>query len=301
MESTTKSTTLHTGAQMPSIGFGTSEVKDKEIIVQAVCEANYMHIDTAKMYQNEDVVGDALLECFEKGIKREEIFVTTKIFNESYSDPVSTLKGSLQRLKLDYVDMYLIHWGYNEIDESGKSLKKIPMYKLWAGLEECVEQGLTKHIGLSNFNVQLILDMFSYCKIQPACNQIELHPFLQQPDLVKFCQSKEIVITAYSPLSAPGRSSGGVTGGSALENEVIKDIADSKGKTPAQIALAWNINRNVVVIPKCSSLKRAQENYQAVEIDLSQEEMGRISEIDKDERIFDPKNWKLALNVPYFK
>lgn len=118
--------------------------------------------------------------------------------------------------------MYLVHWGFNALDDNNQ-FKRIPMYKIWAAMEECVEKGYTRHIGVSNFNTQILLDMLSYCNIKPANNQIELHPFMQQPELVKFCQDNEISLTAYSPLSAPGRSAGGVQGGSGLfKSNLIK-------------------------------------------------------------------------------
>lgn len=142
--------------------------------------------------------------------------------------------------------------------------------------------------------------MLTYCKIHPANNQIELHPYCQQPELVEFCQKNNITLTAYSPLSAPGRKFGGNKGGSALENSTIKEIAETHEKSEAQIALAWNLNRDVCVIPKSSSLKRARENMEASQISLSPDEMKSLSKIDKKERIFDPIHWDCSLFAPYF-
>ena len=153
--------TMYTGAKMPKVGLGVFTMMDKDLIVKSVTEVGYRHIDTAAIYENEEIVGEALKEVVEAGVSREELFVTTKLWRSKYSDPESGLRESLEKLKLDYVDLYLIHWPNNPIDDDG-NFEKNPMHKVWAGMEKCVELGLTKHIGISNFNVQLICDMLCY-------------------------------------------------------------------------------------------------------------------------------------------
>jgi diketogulonate reductase-like aldo/keto reductase len=153
------------------MGFGTSHIESKEPIVTAILEAGYRHIDTASCYQTEEFIGEALQEVFSKGVKREEMFITTKIWQDEYADVEGAIKKSLKKLKLDYVDMYLIHWPAGYFAEPRK-----PLYVMWPEMEALVEKGLTKGIGVSNFNTQLLWDMMCYCKITPACNQIELNP-----------------------------------------------------------------------------------------------------------------------------
>jgi len=289
-----KTVKLSSGYEMPIFGLGVFNLNDgdKEVVVRSVTEGGYRHIDTAKVYENEETIGQAIKEIGEAGIKREELFITTKLWRSDFADPVSACKESLKKLDLEYVDLYLIHWPTPPSTEDKKSFQKIPMHKIWEGMEKCVEEGLVRSIGISNFNTQIICDMLTYAKIQPAVNQIECHPYLQQTDFVEFCQRHNIHVTAYSPLSSPGRPVGGNELKNILVDPEINEIADKHGKTPAQIALAWNIQRNVIVIPKTTKLERAKENFEALEIDLTKEEIEKISKLDAGIRIFDPKNWE---------
>jgi diketogulonate reductase-like aldo/keto reductase len=243
-----KTVALNSGHEMPVIGLGvfTLKEKDKDVVTKIITEGGYRHIDTAAIYGNETIIGEAIEEVLQSGISREDLFITTKIWRSDYHDPVSACKESLKNLKLDYVDLYLVHWSANTMTEDKKGFKN-PMHKVWAGMEKCVEEGLTKSIGISNFNVQLICDMLAYCNIKPAVNQIELHPYLQQPELVQFCQERDIVVVGHTPLSNPARPVGS-SAGIVLDDPVIKEIADKHGKTPAQIALSWNIKRSNGII-----------------------------------------------------
>lgn len=162
---------LNDGTEIPSVGLGSASHRIKDSMVQAIMEAGYKHIDTASCYTNEDTVGEALTECLSKGKSRSDIYVTTKLWHTDYKDPEAALRKSLKLLNLEYVDLYLIHWPMGYYAEPRK-----PLHVLWAELEELVAKGLTKSIGLSNFNTQLIWDLLSYCKIKPVANQIELNP-----------------------------------------------------------------------------------------------------------------------------
>ena len=282
--------TLHTGAKMPMVGLGVAWTHDKEVMSKSITEVGYRHIDTAAFYDNEELVGQAIQDAIEAGVPREELFITTKLWRDSFEDPVTSWKQSLEKLQLDYVDMYLIHWPHNEVDGAG-NFKKNPIHKVWEGMEKWVELGLTKHIGVSNFHVQLIWDMLCYCNIKPACNQIELHPYLQESELVQFWQKYGIAIVAYSPLSSPGRPAGKEDEKNILEDPKIIEIATNQGKTPAQIVLAWNIQRDVVVIPKSAKVTRAQENFDSQFLTLSEDEIKQMSEFESNLRIFDPIEW----------
>ncbi|CAI2377301.1 unnamed protein product [Moneuplotes crassus] len=303
MNSLESSIVLHTGKVMPSLGLGTLMLTDKDHILNCI-QNGYRHIDTAQDYENEDIVGQAINEAVEQGISRDELFLTTKIWSTGYADPVESLKQSLSRLNQDYVDLVLVHWPMNDVDKEGDkpSFKKIPMYKIWQGMEQCVEQGLAKHIGVSNFNCQLLLDMLSYCEIKPACNQIELHPYCQQPELISFCQQNDIQVVGYSPLSNPSRPFGGGGVVTVLEDPIIKEIAEKDAKTAAQVCLSWNLSRKVGLVVKCStSIERAIENLEALDYVMNPDDIDKINKIDKNERVFDAINWEDCLNVPIFK
>jgi diketogulonate reductase-like aldo/keto reductase len=169
------------------------------VIVQAIVEAGYRHIDTASKYGNEEMIGEAIQEAMKaKDIKREEFFITTKIWFEEYGDPEAAIRGSLKRLKLEYVDLYLIHWPVGLFSEPKK-----PLHVLWKELESLVDKGLTKSIGLSNFNMQLILDLLCYARIKPVSNQIELNPHCAQSNFLKFLKDQNILPLAYAPLGSP--------------------------------------------------------------------------------------------------
>lgn len=159
---------LYTGAKIPKIGLGTLVSGNKDTFVNAITKVGYRHIDTAAYHKNEQIIGNALKEVEEQGIQRQEIFLSTKMWQTDYEDPVKALEASLKKLQQEYVDLYYIHWPFNANDETGRAFKRIPMHRIWAGMEECVQQGLTKHIGVCNFNVQLIVDMLSYANIKPA-------------------------------------------------------------------------------------------------------------------------------------
>lgn len=198
-----KFTVFSDGNKIPRSGFGTSKLQGNiETLVKEAIKAGYRHIDTARAYLNEEQIGKALKEVISEGIvKREELFITTKIWNTEKEDVEGALKGSLERLGLDYVDLYLVHWPLGDTDaQTGKVKKQVPLHITWKALEAQVKAGRVKSIGVSNFNVQLLLDLLSYAEIKPACNQVEVHPYLTQEDLVKFCKKNDIEIVAYCPL-----------------------------------------------------------------------------------------------------
>jgi len=212
----------------------------------AMNEAGYIHIDTASIYKNEEKVGEALKALFASGKKREDIFVTTKIWHSDHNDAHAALKTSLTKLGLDYVDLYLVHWPIG-----GYADPACPLHKLWPQMEALVEQGLTKSIGVSNFNVQLLLDLLTYAKIKPVCNQVELHPLNQQDGLLAFHKLKGIVSVAYSPIARPTPEKPNL-----LVHPYLVSLAEKYKKSAAQIILNWGVCRGCVVIPKASSIGR---------------------------------------------
>lgn len=200
-----KTLTLNNGLEIPRKGLGTFCGDNFESVILEALDLGYRHIDTAKLYRNEKQIGEILEKVFKSGkIKREELWITTKIYNEPDSNPIKDLKECLEDLKLDYVDMVLIHWPFGRLQADGVTIKQNPLHLVWAQMEECVNLGLTKSIGVSNFNCQILCDLLSYCKIKPVMNQIEIHPYNSQIDLVKFCQKYGIQITAFASLCRGG-------------------------------------------------------------------------------------------------
>ena len=174
------------------------------------------------------------------------------------------------------------------------------MHEVWRGMEECVEQGLTKSIGISNFNIQTVTDMLAYANIPPACNQVELHPYYQNRDLMRFSEMFDIKIVSYGTLTAPDRARGS-TARNVLEDPVIKNIAVQHNISPAQVALAWNLNLGNIVIAKTDILDLAQENIESLSITLSEADMDAIASIDADEKIYNPADWEDYGFIDIFK
>lgn len=235
-------------------------------------------------------------------MKREELFITTKIYNDEKGKGQieSKLRDSLKSLKLDYVDLVLIHWPIGASNKDTKKITQTPLYQTWAEFEDCCKKGLCKSIGVSNFGVQLLLDLFTYCNIRPAVNQIEVHPYLNQDDLVKFCQDQGIVVEAYSPLGSLGTLDWRPSKENLLEDKLLVDLAAKYKKTPAQIALNWGLKRNCVVIPKTEKKERLEENMAAINFTMEQEDYDKIMKLDKNMRFFDTKYWDSTLHIPIF-
>lgn len=290
MINSNKYITFNNGEKFPLMGYGTlfsEEEKDLiDNIVYAVTEVGYRHIDTAKLYLNEEAIGKALQICFEQGIKREDLFITTKLWRTDMADPEKEIKESLERLQLDYLDLYLIHWTVADVNWDTFEIKGPPMHEVWSNMEKLVEKGLTKSIGISNCNAMLLVDMLAGAKIKPVTNQIENNPYFSQDKFVKFMDKFEVKTTAYAPIGATG-----FTGNDLLQDETLKRIAEVHKATTAQIALAWNMARGVAVIPKSMTKERIKENFEALKIELSPDEISEIDAINKDKRTFNPEGW----------
>ncbi len=261
-------TRLSNGADLPLLGFGTYNLKAGKEVERAVSEAleiGYRHIDTASFYENEEGIGKAIRAS---GIAREEIFLTTKIWTDDMrggEDGVTdAFERSLERLGLDYVDLYLTHW-------------PVPKYyvKAWRTLEELFEDGRALAIGVSNCLERHLEAIFDGSSVVPMVNQIEYHPRLLQPELVDFCKEHEIVVTAWTPLGQ----------GELFSNPVIKKIAAAHGKTAAQVILRWDTQHGVVTIPKSSHKQRMAENFDIFDFTLSAVEMAEIDSLDQGERV----------------
>lgn len=294
---------LNNGKKMPIMGYGTflaEEGKDlHENVVYAVVECGYRHIDTASLYGNETVIGEALKECFEKGIKREDLFITTKVWRTDFNDCEKSIKDSLEKLQLEYVDLLLVHWTVTDVDWETTEIKGPPMYEVWKQFEAIQEAGLSKSIGISNCTAMLFVDMVAGAKIRPVTNQIETNPYHSQQKLVDFTKKFGCTTTAYAPIGAAG-----FTGNDLLKDETLLAIAEKHNSTAAQIALAWNIARGVIVIPKSMTKERIKSNYEALDIKLDEEDIEKINALNGDKRHFNPEGWNYPaygwVKVPIF-
>ncbi|KAH9297701.1 hypothetical protein KI387_029383, partial [Taxus chinensis] len=242
---------LNTGAQIPLIGLGTAAVnlneEEVKAAIAAALQVGYRHFDTASAYSTEQALGEALNTAFQNGVvKREDVFVTTKLWNTDHGDPVCALKTSLKNLQLEYVDLYLIHWPVNLIrgvpliHPKEEDFLPLDIKSTWEGMEQCIEMGLTKAIGLSNFSSKKIQDLLNYARIPPAVVQVEMHPLWQQNKLREFCSKHRIHVSAWSPLGAPTTPWGS---NAVMDNPVIQEISQKHGKTRAQVLLRWGIEQ----------------------------------------------------------
>ena len=292
--------TLNNGEKIPAFGLGTWKSKPgevKEAVKYALLEAGYRHIDCAFVYGNEAEVGEALREVLESGkLKREDIFITSKCWNTYHSEAkvMECCKKTLKNLNLDYLDLYLIHWpmGYQEggenfpLNPDGSLIfSSVDYVETWKGMEAVQRAGLSKSIGVSNFNSQQLTRILENCTIKPAMNQFEIHPYLNQIGLVEFCRSKGIAVTAYSPLGSPDRPWAKPDDPSLMEDSRVKKIAEKYKKSPAQILLRFGFQRNIIVIPKSVTPSRIAENIKIFDFSLTDEEMKTIESFNRNWRV----------------
>ena len=260
--------TLNNGSKMPQLGYGVWQVPDEEAkpAVTTALKTGYRLIDTATIYENEKGVGQAIAES---SIPREDLFITTKLWNadQGYENALKAFDDSLERLGLDYVDLYLIHWPTPKFDlyvESYKAMEK--MYK----------EGRAKAIGVSNFDIEHLERILNECEVVPTVNQVECHPYFQQKELKEFCAKHNIFIESYCPL---------MNGRDVLQDEVIKELATKHGKTAAQVILRWHLQEGSIVIPKSVTPSRIEENFNLFDFELSADDLAKIAELNRNIRI----------------
>lgn len=258
-------TILHNGVHMPWFGLGVYKVEEGQTAVDAVRMAiqhGYRSIDTASFYKNEESVGKGIRES---GIPREELFITTKVWNteQGYEETLSAFDQSLTKLGLDYIDLYLIHWPVKDTFK-----------ETWRALEKLYKDEKVRAIGVSNFNINHLERLLEDAKVKPMVNQVEYHPLLSQEELHQYCKENGIQLEAWSPLMR----------GQLLENPLLVDIANKYSKSTAQVVLRWDLQNGVVTIPKSTKETRIIENASIFDFQLTDDEMKRISNLNENKR-----------------
>lgn len=263
---------FYNGRTMPKIGLGTYRVKDSDECRESVkhaIEQGYRSIDTAMIYGNEETVGQGIKEGLKStGLSREDLFITSKLWLTDFGrqNVEEAYRQSVEKLGLDYLDLYLMHWpGTNEA----------VMIDSWRGMEDLYKQNQVKNIGVSNFTPEHFEALLAQVSIKPVINQVEFHPYLKQNKLRKYLEAQNIIMESWSPLM----------NSQILHDDVINEVANEVGKTPAQVVIRWNIQHDVVVIPKSVTPHRIEENLDVWNFELSDNQMERIDQLNQDKRI----------------
>ncbi|MDE9493487.1 2,5-didehydrogluconate reductase DkgA [Xenorhabdus bovienii] len=255
------------GNLMPQLGLGVWQTSNEQVVkaIHTALEVGYRSIDTAAIYHNESGVGKALKEI---DIPREEIFVTTKLWNDRHQDAKAALEESLDKLQLDYIDLYLLHWPVPHQDQ---------YVEAWKQLIELKESGLARSIGVCNFHIEHLQKLMSETSVVPAINQIELHPLMQQRQLHSWNATHHITTESWSPLSHGGKG--------VFDNPLVQHLATKYEKTPAQIVIHWHLDCGMIVIPKSVTPSRIKENFDVFDFRLEKEDLTAMAELDIGKRI----------------
>ncbi|XP_071689699.1 D-galacturonate reductase-like [Rutidosis leptorrhynchoides] len=293
---------------IPLIGMGlgrsTTDITSENVktaIIEAI-KVGYRHFDTAAVYGTEQPLGEAIEEALRLGLikSQTELFVTTKLWCTATEGHLvlPAIKQSLKNLRLEYVDLYLIHWPVTLKCKESKFpipnewVSTINIKQVWEAMENCQNLGLTKSIGVSNFHPQKLEQILSFAKIPPAVNQVEMNPVWQQKKLNEFCKKHDILLTGYSPLGAGGNSWGH---NRVIESDVLQDIAKFRGKSVAQISLRWLYEQGVGFVVKSFNQERMKQNLEIFDWSLSEEELNKISQIPQQKHIYFGNIWWLSL------
>ena len=308
-----KNLSLYNHDLLPTVGLGLWKTpkSDAAKTVHDAIKIGYRHLDSACDYGNEVEVGNGIKLALSKGLcKRDELWVTSKLWNTYHKKEHvrPALERTLKDLQIDRIDLYLIHfpiaqefvpfdvryppeWLYEPSGENPKiKFANVSIQETWGAMEQLVRDGLVRNIGICNFGTSMLRDLLTYAEIHPSVLQVERHPYLAQPQLLKFCQSNDITLTGFSPLGAGSYLELGMAKpeDSVLDETLVSEIAGSHGKTPAQIVLRWGIQQGTSVIPKSTRQERLRENLEVFDFVLSDIEMASMNKLDRNHRFNDP-------------
>jgi alcohol dehydrogenase (NADP+) len=300
--------TLADGTSLPALGLGTWRAAPGEVgaAVRAALKLGYRHIDCASIYGNEAEIGSALTATLtNSGVRRDDLWITSKLWNDCHAPTQvrPALEQTLRDLQQEHLDLYLIHWpvvhrhGVLMASQASDQipLEQLPLDETWGAMEALVEAGLVRQIGVSNCSAAKLANLLPHCRIRPAMNQVERHPWLQQAALLAFCQQHGIALTAYSPL---GSAAAAGAAAPLLNDAVINTIAAAHGASPAQVLLAWGLACGTAVIPKSVQPTRLAENLGAAQIQLSASALEQIAQLERGQRFVDGSFWELP-DGPY--
>lgn len=303
-----KSLTFANGDEMPMIGLGTWKSAPGKVYeaVTTALEVGYRHVDCAPIYGNEAEVGNALSDAFDAGVAdRNEVWITSKLWNDAHSPERvrPALEETLDDLQLDTLDLYLMHWpvalkpgtGMPSSPDDFVSLEEEPLSETWAAMEALKEAGLVRHIGVSNFSVSNLQHLLEAGSVAPEMNQIEMHPYLQHPQMLAFANQQGIPLTAYSPLGSKDRPDAMKADDEPilLEDPTIVEIAGRHDASPAQVLLSWALHRDTVVIPKSTTPAHIKDNLTAADLDLTDEDMEAIAALNRNRRYLQGDIWTM--------
>ena len=277
---------LNNNLEIPLIGLGTSRVKNVEEVVYHSIKDGVRLIDTALLYKNEEDIGKGIKRAIDDGlVKREELFIVDKLWIDDKSNPEKALIDALKRLNLDYIDCYLDHWPCGNILLKDKESKTISIFEFWPKMEELVDKGLTKSIGCSNYNVQSLLNLLSFCRIKPVVNQVEYHPYYYQKGLKDFCDKEDIALMAYYPLAKGNGAKNYIKEHDGemdiFKEKHVKTLAKKYDKTPGQILLNWHLHQGIIAIPSTSKCDRMKENLESQYFEMREKDVQKLYKYGK--------------------
>ena len=294
------------GGHIPALGLGTWKSAAGEVgpVIRAAIRLGYRHFDGAAAYMNEAEIGAAFRAAIDAGdVAREDLFVTSKLWNDAHrkTDVRPALEKTLADLGFDHVDLYLMHWPvalapgafFPRSSSDLLSLAEVPLLETWRAMEACQKAGLAKHIGVSNFSARKLDHLADHAEVPVAANQVELHPYLAQDDLLARCAARGVHVTAYSPLGSGDRPAALKKSGDPdlLAHPVVAEVAHKHGVVPAQVLLAWAIERGTSVIPKSVNPARMEQNLAAAALDLDAADMSALRDLDAGYRLIDGAFW----------